>query len=217
MKTTAFGFTLVELLIAAVIIALLILIAIPNFIASQTRSKVADAQESLQLGLVGLEAYLVDNTDYPPMREWIEVPNRIDCFEYPVEVTTPIAYLATRPIDPFNKIEGNKRAIKYHHPGFGYRNGTVFEAGIYVPRAYPDDEGSDTTDIFYQGTINTDTHKPAAESPVRYAVWSSSPDTRSWNLFDHKPIPKRMWYDPTNGTMSLGFIIRLSESKPIIK
>ncbi|MFB3896231.1 MAG: type IV pilin protein [bacterium] len=217
MKITAFGFTVVELLIAVVIIALLTLIAIPNFIASQTRAKVADAQESLQLGMVGLEAYLVDNTDYPPMRDWIGEPNQSKCYEYPMEITTPIAYLAIRPIDPFNKADGNKRAIKYHHPGFGYKDGVAFEAGIYVPRAYPADEGSDATDIFYQGTINTDTHKPATESPVRYAVWSSSPDNRSWNLFDHKPVPIRMRYDPTNGTMSLGFIVRLSESKPITK
>ena len=130
-----------------------------------------------------------------------------------MEITTPIAYLTSRPTDSFNMFEGNHLAIKYHHAGFGYHNGTPTETGIYVPRAYPDDEGSDATDILYQGNVESGTQRPASASPVKYAIWSSSPNDRSWKLFAHKPVPKRMWYDPTNGTTSLGFIVRLSDSR----
>ncbi|MDI6784040.1 MAG: prepilin-type N-terminal cleavage/methylation domain-containing protein, partial [bacterium] len=59
------GFTLIELLIVVAIIAILAAIAIPNFLAAQTRSKVARTQEEMRTLATALESYYVDNNYYP--------------------------------------------------------------------------------------------------------------------------------------------------------
>lgn len=59
------GFTLIELLIVVAIIAILAAIAIPNFLAAQTRSKVSRTQSEMQSLATGLESYYVDYTSYP--------------------------------------------------------------------------------------------------------------------------------------------------------
>ncbi|MBM3336032.1 prepilin-type N-terminal cleavage/methylation domain-containing protein, partial [Candidatus Sumerlaeota bacterium] len=81
------GFTLIELLIVVAIIAILAAIAVPNFLEAQTRSKVTRAMADMRTLAVAVEAYSIDNTEYPfdlDSRGW---PWYItDC------VTTPIAY-----------------------------------------------------------------------------------------------------------------------------
>jgi type II secretion system protein G len=93
------GFTLIELLIVVAIIAILAAIAIPNYLAAQTRSKVTKAQAELKTLATGLESYYVDNNDYPPdsyhgSGEWQSI--------YPwIPITTPVAYLTSIPRDEF--------------------------------------------------------------------------------------------------------------------
>jgi type II secretion system protein G len=59
------GFTLIELLVVVAIIAILAAIAVPNFLAAQTRAKVARARNDLRVASGALEAYRVDNGRYP--------------------------------------------------------------------------------------------------------------------------------------------------------
>jgi prepilin-type N-terminal cleavage/methylation domain-containing protein len=59
------GFTLIELLIVIAIIAILAAIAVPNFLEAQTRAKVARVKSDQRSLATGLEAYYVDNNNYP--------------------------------------------------------------------------------------------------------------------------------------------------------
>ena len=86
---TMSGFTLIELLIVVAIIAILAAIAIPNYLAAQTRAKVSRVNSEERTIACGLECYLVDNNTYP-------YSCLCGC------ITTPISYLSKLPKDPFN-------------------------------------------------------------------------------------------------------------------
>ena len=58
------GFTLIELLIVVAIIAILALIAVPNFLEAQTRAKVSRVRADMRSLATGQEAYMVDWNSY---------------------------------------------------------------------------------------------------------------------------------------------------------
>lgn len=91
------AFTLIELLIVVAIIAILAAIAVPNFLEAQTRAKVARVETDMRSLSVGLEAYRVDNTEYPPSAN----PPSWQPDTQTWRLTTPIAYLTSIPPDPF--------------------------------------------------------------------------------------------------------------------
>jgi len=59
------GFTLVEIMIVVVIIALLAAIAIPNLLRSRNQAQEAAAQTNLKLIANALENYAAINSEYP--------------------------------------------------------------------------------------------------------------------------------------------------------
>ena len=59
------AFTLIELLIVVAIIAILAAIAVPNFLAAQTRGKLARMQADLSSLSLAIEAYRVDQVGDP--------------------------------------------------------------------------------------------------------------------------------------------------------
>ena len=91
------AFTLIELLIVVAIIAILAAIALPNFLEAQTRAKVARVESDLRAMAVALEAYRVDEGDYP-------LSANPPAWQPPTEtwrLTTPVAYMTSVPRDPF--------------------------------------------------------------------------------------------------------------------
>jgi prepilin-type N-terminal cleavage/methylation domain-containing protein len=95
------GFTLIELLIVVGIISILAAIALPNFMEASVRSKIARVKSDLRTVSLAWEAYAVDNDRYPV--DWDNnpaggQPTQIGL----VQVTTPVAYLTSFPVDPFS-------------------------------------------------------------------------------------------------------------------
>ena len=97
------AFTLIELLIVVAIIAILALIAVPNFLEAQTRAKVTRVRTDMRSILVAMQAYHVDWNAYPdddprPGGGGTSWYNDIIPLTY---LTTPVAYITSVPTNPF--------------------------------------------------------------------------------------------------------------------
>ncbi len=229
-QTHSKGFTLIELLIVVAIIAILAAIAIPNFLAAQIRAKVSRVKSNMQSAATAIESYYVDNNTYPASFVG-DVPSLSYEYGLPIVVTTPIAYMTSIPDDIFNSFNGvgvGFTPIGYRAPGGNGWGGTgdyfvpsprTFDVQLYMDN--PSDPGDRSADV-YTDQDNTDIEN------VRYIIYSLGPgvlmaqneQTNESGFWDensgavsseaHAPGPYRMWYDPTNGTVSIGEIVRLS-------
>ncbi len=88
------GFTLIELLIVVAIIGILAAIAVPNFLNAQTRAKVSRSISDIRNTDLAIRSYMVDNNFYPVRSGWMD--------ERYIPLTTPVSYMASIPVDPFN-------------------------------------------------------------------------------------------------------------------
>ena len=88
------AFTLIELLIVVAIIGILAAIAVPNFLNARMRATVARMETDMKALGDALMMYRIDYKCYfrhlgsNPLDEW-------------APLTTPVAYIATLPLDPF--------------------------------------------------------------------------------------------------------------------
>ena len=191
------GFTLIELLIVVAIIAILAAIAIPNFLAAQTRSKVARVKANMRTSTTAIESFKIDNNVYP------NTGGSLSAYGLPNCVTTPIPYITKVPDDIFDVFSG-------YGPGFlpiKYRSEN--HSGLYV----------NTGNGNWQQDIRV-TSQESNSTNIRYVVFSLGPGqqlahlkfgTGFWNLPGESgrfPHPHRYWYDPTNGTITLGYVVR---------
>jgi prepilin-type N-terminal cleavage/methylation domain-containing protein len=193
------GFTLIELLIVVAIIAILAAIAVPNFLEAQTRAKVSRVKADMRSFATAIEAYLVDNNKlyrtYRPNASWTRT--RINS-----AFTTPIAYVTSVFPDPFNNVDAdilNRVYVLWGRNPNSDSEGTLGQLDAISPTVaatfftyYPD---------FYNPTTNSYTDDGA------WLLFSLGPDQRYAVLLPSYPGPF-IEYDPTNGTISPGDIIR---------
>jgi prepilin-type N-terminal cleavage/methylation domain-containing protein len=169
------SFTLIELLIVVAIIAILAMIAVPNFLEAQMRAKVARVRAEMRSLAVALEAYRTDQAAYPPF--FLSASIRVQPTSARLRpLTTPIPYVSSIWKDVF--------ALKSLDPNY--------DAFDYVDEESGKRWFSPPSD--YQWTYGH-----------AWIMNSMGPDLI--NQFRSIGYPD-MFYDPTNGTVSLGDIIR---------
>lgn len=184
-KKNAYGFTLIELLIVVAIIAILAAIAVPNFLEAQIRSKVARVSAEFRSCATAIEAYRIDNNNYPIYNgrdQFIvpAIPEDDGPHFLPYELTTPVAYLSSL----FNEIfegkntPGNIPKIHEYHYFNRKQSPNFFRA----------------REIANFGL---------EQSGKAYFMSSNGPDL--WCDGAGLKI-----YDPTNGTVSSGDLIRFA-------
>jgi type II secretion system protein G len=179
------AFTLIELLIVVAIIAILAAIAVPNFLEAQVRAKVARSQADLRTLATALESYRVDANRYPRAELNFALGRRLSV------LTTPIAYLSSAPADPF--FRDNRPNLAGFEPEYVYCSGniyfgnvSIFDNSIYIGSIYSVSGRGPDANINFGGYCMA--HPVAVESGAHL----------------------RGAYDPTNGTVSPGDLIRLS-------
>ncbi|MBE7557558.1 prepilin-type N-terminal cleavage/methylation domain-containing protein [bacterium] len=89
------GYSLIEALIVVTVLAILMLIAIPNYQNAQIRTKVSRSRVDLRTLCQAVQSYDVDNQSLPPAKE---LGIR---FIDPRFLTSPVTYLPTVPEDIF--------------------------------------------------------------------------------------------------------------------
>jgi type II secretion system protein G len=183
------AFTLIELLIVVAIIAILAAIALPNFLEAQTRAKVSRVRADMRSVATALEAYRVDNNYYP--RAIIGQYPAIPAGQFNrnlAALTTPVAFMTALPADIFN--DGYEPGSNpWSQPGRGVN---TFDYNTYL------------RDVGEGGMSPDSWRKSFGESA--WKMVSPGPDRGFVN--DSSEFGYRDRYDPTNGTISGGDLVR---------
>jgi prepilin-type N-terminal cleavage/methylation domain-containing protein len=183
--TTRKAFTLIELLIVVAIIAILALIAVPNLLEAQMRSKIARVKNDMRAVAGALEAYRTDNPGYP---DFIDV---IGLGVYQLRpLTTPVAYLTSIPHDVFlppivpEPLIGRRVSFRYTSYPIVPDPATIWSLASNGP-----DMRQNTAGVYRGNELNP--------------FFGRDPLFDDWVL-----------YDPTNGTVSAGDLFRASDYVP---
>jgi len=201
------AFTLIELLIVVAIIAILAAIAVPNFLEAQTRSKVSRGKADMRSIATAVEAYKVDHNKYPMDYQFYQLGGgggTGNQFAYAClgRLTTPVAFMTTLPYNVFvweeGPFDGDPR-------WYGYKSELSWRTFVY--------------------DVALTTHASwldVAELTKMWVLVSVGPDQQGnggeWYMFGEKVLNLGQpflgsgygcLYDPTNGTVSAGDIVRV--------
>lgn len=202
------GFTLIELLIVVAIIAILAAIAVPNFLEAQVRSKVSRAKSDMRSTATALEAYAVDNNRYPDVpTPQSGIPLKLGigysraCLTM---LSTPVAYMSSGLLtDPFAV---GSQSTQF----FGYANlKPAVEAGDVDTAtggaATPTQKNMLLEHLWVLQSVGPDRENFALNNPpVGFTKAVQSLTTKENMDF---------FYDPTNGTVSGGDIVRTGKGQ----
>ncbi len=209
------GFTLIELLIVVAIIAILAAIAIPNFLAAQTRSKVSKLKAEFKTLATAIESYCVDQSSYPIHYQATATykqngvfgddayeSNRFDV------LTTPVAYISSMPQDPFRFVGLGGAAAEQ---GIGYYLYTWDkDCKAYAEIYHPGSEGPGPFGLVWHASLwALCSRGPNGKWDSSYDGYSVLPylDRSPWSPNGDCSLGS---YDPSNGTVSGGDIWRTS-------
>lgn len=200
------GFTLIELLIVVAIIAILAAIAVPNFLEAQVRSKVSRVRSDQRSLATAIEAYYVDNNEYPAVRTGAQsvhggvIGGAQDVMTFAIRIlpstqvlstlTTPIAYITSYPRDPFANAP---QTFEY------YKDTNGWILGSYGPNT--DQNVSGGGDLHWSptgGGVET-VYTSQQSQPSLTLLTGTGPNGTSYT------------YDPTNGTVSDGDVWRVKQ------
>jgi prepilin-type N-terminal cleavage/methylation domain-containing protein len=203
------AFTLIELLIVVAIIAILAAIAVPNFLEAQTRAKVSRVKADLRSVATGIEAYCVDANKYPPndFLGWNVLP---------YQLSTPVAYMTdVRMKDPFRDKD------------FDSQQGAAVQFYTYQHFLTPDEFSAATASLpgsqpLPLEIVDVDGFNPGVIARHgSYMLLSPGPD----RLYSGKNLSSfaatapvfglEIPYDPTNGTISFGNVMRTQRSPEV--
>ena len=222
------GFTLIELLIVVLIIAILAAIAVPNFLEFQTRAKVSRAKTDMRSLSTAIEAYYVDNNEYPSMTNGADGANSVISgpnTPYPnggaqsmctfrlrqdtalSTLSTPIAYITSYFPDPFAVSKGAT---------FGYRQFKFTWILISYGPDRDENEGdipSDHTNVVCFTDINQNLEDQNFETPFSLGQAQPTPTymTSVSVSAGSDDGNNALIYDPTNGTTSEGDVVRVKQ------
>lgn len=203
------AFTLIELLVVVAIIAILIAIALTNFLNARIRAKIARVDSEFRTLALAHGTYRIDNGDYiydgrnNPKLVHISYWNRVWTKHALYALSTPIAYVSEVPwMDPFAvNASPDARWGRYRQMPYLYWNDVNFSADGRQPN--PGQLNWIKNGWFYE----TD---PALGGPVRY-IWklvSQGPNPVAGEAGHIQAAGGWTKYDPTNGLKSGGAIIR---------
>jgi len=174
------GFTLIELLIVVAIIAILAAIAVPNFLEAQTRAKVSRAKNDERVLAQALDAYYMDNHAYvTESTSLLSILNESERAARGFKyLTTPIAYISSFPVEVFTL-----STTRWGKPGAYWWYNWLERNKQMVTYSR---ENCPDYPLMWGHTL-------------AYGIWSMGPNMIADGY---------TFYDPTNGTISSGDIIR---------
>jgi prepilin-type N-terminal cleavage/methylation domain-containing protein len=209
------GFTLIELLIVVAIIAILAAIAVPNFLEAQTRSKVSRVKADMRSLNTALEAYVVDYNGYPDLSDAdmlsLAPPVRIGIAYSRAalpKLSTPVAYITQGLLpDPFAVGSQDTRFIGYANARAIAREttlDTLQNIGVVDCPPGSTNRAALGENGFALQSVGPDRINFALASPPASTNAAVADLVRT----DTKPGNRNFLYDPTNGTISGGDIVR---------
>ncbi|MBM3333991.1 prepilin-type N-terminal cleavage/methylation domain-containing protein [Candidatus Sumerlaeota bacterium] len=212
------GFTLIELLIVVAIIAILAAIAVPNFLEAQVRAKVSRARSDMRAVAIAEEAYLLDWNTYT-FRDWSSttMANQIGYQQGLRYLTSPVAYIASVPYDSWGQYwdtpSGYGGGYSWCPPKFEFQSGSAATQQTSGAWNAPNQAGL-PADTFMIRSVGPDKYDdtywyPWANNYINYRIYN---ETRQRNGTVDEAI--KLIYDPSNGTVSVGDIIRVGGNKP---